>query len=155
MTWLRSGNLAFPYYSPSQDAPVVFMNAIDGDSSDNQWRAAEIPQDAPDAVAAHVIGILIITHPGPVNGNVPTADLHLRLRRFLGSGNAYSPGYIGQICEAQPGGVRSPFAAWVALEDRKFEWHWTRTTPPPYPQYPSYGISLWVDAVVCKEGATP
>lgn len=149
MTWPRFGNLAFPYYGPTQYPPVVFEAAIDG-GSENRWIEATIPPEAPaDAVAAHVVGILIITHPG-LTQPIPTADLHLRLRRAIGVDNPYSPDYIGQVCEAQPGGVRSPFAAWVALQDRKFEYHWTRSTPPPYPQYPSYGFKLYVDAVVCS-----
>lgn len=153
MTWLRAGHMAFPWYGPTSNPPVVFRNAVADLGEPDKWLEAEIPAGAPaDAVAAHVVGILIISHPGKpgVFDPVPTADLHLRLRRALGPDNPYLPDYIGQVCEAQPGGVRSPFASWVALEGRKFEYHWTRNTPPPYPQYPSYGFKLYVDAVVCE-----
>lgn len=143
--WVEGLIQGVPYYSPSEYPPVVFENSINSDVGSGVWKEATIPSDIPeDVVAVSVVGILIITY-GQTDLS-ETADLHLRLRRPLGATNAYLPDYIGQICESRSGGVRSPFSSWVAVADRKFEYHWTKTTPPPYPEHASYGFKLYVDS---------
>ena len=146
--WIERNGHGVPYYGPTQEAPVIFQNAVDGDGPclPGVWHAVTVPGIPDDCISVGLCGILIITS-GEVPAGQPDiteiADMHLRLRRWLGAGNTYTPSYAWQCVEARAGGQRSPFYAEVALDERRFEWHWTRATPPPYPQHASYGVVAW------------
>jgi hypothetical protein len=147
MSYVECQIIGVPYYSPSEHPPVVFMNSItapDPAFPENEWVTVEIPVIPDDTKFVHLTGVMIITS-GAVD-LAETADMHLRLRRYLAPPNAYSPDYVGQVCESRTGGVRSPFAAWCPVENRKFQLHWTRSTPYPHPQHAAYGLKLYVDA---------
>lgn len=147
MAWVEGQIIGVPYYSPSEYPPVVFANSLqasDPNFPEGRWVAVEINTLPADTKAVHLTGILIITYGS--SDLSETADLTLRLRRYLGPGNGYNPDYVGQVCEVRLGGVRSSFASWVAVENRKFELFWTRSSPYPYPAHAAYGIKLYVDA---------
>lgn len=95
----------------------------------------------PDAKAVFLQGILIITH-----GQSPEiADLAVNLKPPSSPENPEN--YEGQVCEADiSGGQRSPFAAWVGVEDGKFDFWWKTNSNGPHPQWSSFGVSLTLQA---------
>jgi len=146
--WVEGSVIGVPYYAPSENPPIAYCNAVAADDPTcpfDTWNERQIAGIPDDAKAAHVICKMIIT-----NGNLTesaTPDIHLRFRRALGQANQYSPDYVGQTV-SPVGGSRSPFAAWVALENRKLEFHWTRSTPAEWPAHAAYGLTCYADAYV-------
>ncbi len=109
----------------------------------NAWTTVDLTPHIPaDAKAVFLQGILIITH----GANVETADLTINLRPP--SSPEAGANYEGQTIEAMVGGgQRSSFAAWVSVENGKFQFWWNATTSPGnWPDWSSYGVNLTVQA---------
>lgn len=151
--WIEGAHVGVPLRGPCDYGPLVFVNEVEVsdakippgvwktvDASKDHW---EQPTDLPlDVKALHLSGILIITAPGQTANE--TADFKLWLRRYGVTG--WDGDYIGQVTEVQPGGVRSPFACWIAVDRLRFQVSWTKSTVLPYPVHPSYGFKLYADA---------
>jgi hypothetical protein len=148
--FLEGTRVGIRYYSPTEAPPVIFMNSVDGTEPEyapNQWNNVVVPsiKDDPsngipdDCIAVFLCGILIIT-----NGYASeSADMHVRFRRWLSGNNTYFPPYILQAV-SNVGGARHPFSLWVPVDTRRFQFYWTRSTQPPWPQHASYGLNAYV-----------
>lgn len=157
MAWLEGTRIGVRYYSPTEAPPIIYSNSVNGDDPNcppNQWNNAVVPSisDDPangipdDCIAVFLSGILIIT-----GGNTPTdeaADIHVRFRRWLAGNNQYLPAYAAQAVAETNNGARNPYTQIVPVDCRRFQFYWTRSTPPPYPVHASYGFNAWVSGYV-------
>jgi hypothetical protein len=144
--WIEGSIIGVPYYAPTENAPVIYMNSVNEDDPNwlpNQWNNVVVPGIPDNARAVQLTGLLIIS-PGETANETP--DLHLRFRRWLPGNNLYLPPYIGQACASVTTGARHPFSVWVPVDWRRFQVYWTRSTPPPWPQHASYGFNAYVNA---------
>jgi hypothetical protein len=147
--WIAASEIVVPVGAPPT---AVFLNSYTGAGVTTPWNgviftrgawttvdlSAHIPSNAK---AVFLQGILIITH-----GSQPeTADLQINLRPP--SSTEAAGNYEGQTVEAAVGGgQRSPFSAWVAVEDGKFQFYWFTPTYGQWPTWSSYGVNLTVQA---------
>lgn len=131
---------------PSQEwPPLIYFNAVSSESPaapSNTWLTATVPNIPPDAKAACLSCLLIIT-----NESQEIADLRL----YLKSNPSVRPvppltavDYVCQTTIAGFGGQRTPCMVWVPLTDLSFQWWWYRSTHAPYPAGAAYGIKCYV-----------
>lgn len=163
--WVKKRDTWFPYYAPSDGGIVAFVNNGDPPPTyipypgsapvlvyphlgpdtilNDVWVTACLPPELPNSIyLAHIVGVMIITY-GEADLS-HTAEMQVTFRRPLYPplhGSNYD--YVAQVCEARSGGVRSPLAVEVAIEDGKFQYRWTRATPKSVAGI-SYGIKLYV-----------
>lgn len=145
MNWSGPLSLYADLDSPSLSVnSAVFANSYTGAGpAAGVWSVVDLTERGvpQDAVAAFLSGILIITYAGPDQGG---ADLQVFFRRL---GDTATQDIDGQAVEAKTGnGIRSTMSTWVPLVDGKFEWKWTRSTTAQWPNGPSYGVNLNVQA---------
>lgn len=122
---------------------AIFVNSYAGlGPPAGQWTEVDLTPHGvpPDAQAAFVSGLLLVTH-----GTTPQiCDLTIYFRK---PGDTAEPNYVGQAIEAHvSGGQRSGFAAWVALLGGKFQYKWGRNTFGQWPSECAYGVNLRLQA---------
>ena len=134
--------------SPSNNvAPqAVFFNSYTGvGAMHDVWTNVNLNNVIPqDAIAIHVIGILLITH-GLTN---EIADLNICFKNNESSNNCNN--YHHQVIEAQiGGGQRSTMSAWIALDNNKsFQYKWKVKKLSQWPEYSAYGANLVIDSYI-------
>jgi hypothetical protein len=138
-------------YVPKGPPPYpVFLNTYTGDGVTTPWNGKIFTRGAwtrvnlgdmvpDDCKAVFLTGILIITH----GTTVETADLTINLKPPSSTENPLN--IEGQVVETQVGGgIRSPFASWVGVENKEFDFYWSTPSLGVWPTYSSYGVSLQI-----------
>lgn len=148
LNWIEVDKILVPNFGPaSQLLPVFFNTPPALGPAVNTWTTADISDYvAPNTVAIHLTGLLLLTH----GTTAETADLRLHFRRDSSQGDR---NYIHQVVETSTtGGQRSPMACWIPLTDAKtFDWKWNTQHPPgTYPAFSAYGANLQIDAIGIK-----
>ncbi len=137
-------------YVPKGPPPYpVFLNTANGIGvttpyngkifARNAWTRVDLGDLVPeDCKAVFLTGILIITH----GTSGETADLTINLKPPSSTENPLN--YEGQVIEPfTGGGQRSPYASWVGVENRQFDFWWNAGPAfGSYPDWSSYGVSL-------------
>jgi hypothetical protein len=139
-------------YVPKGPPPYpVFFNTYNGIGVTIPWNGKLFTRGAwtrvnlgdmvpDDCKAVFMTGILIITH----GTNAETADLTINLKPPSSNENPLN--YEGQTIEAMVGGgQRSPYASWVGVENKEFDFYWNTTQlNGNWPDWSSFGASLQI-----------
>lgn len=134
--------------SPHPQGDVFFNSTVQDfhPPIEGAWQTEHVQElNIPtDVIAVFLSGILIVTH-GRTN---EIADMGIVFRRPGDATILCQAGYeVGQVVEADiQGGQRSTMSTWVPVVDGAFQWCWWSSTDGTYPDHPSYGANLTVQA---------
>lgn len=108
---------------------------------DNEWITISVADRVPEnAKSIYLTGILIVS-----SGNSPqVGNMTVSFRR-KGETKDYRHSHQSCIC-GSPEYSRSGVSVWVPLnEDKEFEFKWVRSTFGSYPDFPAYGMSIFLN----------
>ena len=147
--WAAATQILTPLAAPET---AVFLNTYSGDGvtkpwngltfARNGWTTVDLSQHIPtDAKSVFLQGLLIISH----GTNNETANLTINLRPP--SSTEAGTNYEGQVIEFEAGGgQRSPFAAWVSVENARFQFLWNSNSLGTWPDWSAFAVNLTLQA---------